>query len=119
MIELGRLKRLVGFRAKSKARILIDPLDVYFFEYKDGDVCAHLEGEALTIRSSLHEILEQLDPVRFAQTHKSFIINLDKVERIEPLSKENYTIILKWDKQDQVPLSRKHVSGLRQLISAW
>jgi DNA-binding LytR/AlgR family response regulator len=48
------------------------------------------------IRVSLKELLEQLDPQQFAQIHRSIIVNLNAVERIERDVLGRSEIHLKW-----------------------
>jgi DNA-binding LytR/AlgR family response regulator len=38
---------------------------------------------------------KKLDPKNFARIHRSFIVNLDRVEEIEPLETGDYKIKLK------------------------
>ncbi len=57
---------------------------------------------------------ETLDPSVFFRTHRSFIINLQQLTRIEPLEKNTYVALLKSGKK--VPLSRSGYAKIKELL---
>jgi two-component system LytT family response regulator len=64
--------------------------------------------------SELFYIEEVLDPSQFFRTHRSFIINLQQLTKIEPLEKNTYIALLKNGKK--IPLSRTSYSKLKELL---
>jgi DNA-binding LytR/AlgR family response regulator len=56
-------------------------------------------------------IQERLDPGRFVRVHRSYIVNLDFLEQIEPLDTGDARLLLK--DGSRVPCSRRYRSALR------
>ena len=117
LIRKGVLKKLVGHRRKMKDRIVIDPAEVYYFRSEYAEVLARLAGEELIVRATLKELLASLDPARFTQTHRAYIVNLDKIEKVSPLFSGNFEISFKDHSLPQVPLSRRYAKNLKTLLS--
>lgn len=71
------------------------------------------EGEAL-IRKSIRELVEELDPARFVQTHRSVIVNLGYV--LEVVRGVNETAELHLHGGGEVlPVSRSYLHHFRQM----
>jgi len=119
LIRQGTLKKLVGHRRNSKDRMVIDPGQVLYFFAELTEVLAHLEREELIVNSTLKELLANLDTANFAQTHKSYIVNLDKIEKVAPMFSGNFKIILKDAKQSEIPLSRRFTRGIKDILGNW
>jgi DNA-binding LytR/AlgR family response regulator len=119
LIDKGMIRKLVGHRRHSKERIIIDPSQVGYFQAKLTELFAGVGEEPLIVRSTLKELLETLDPAHFAQSHKSYIVNLDKVEKVVPMFSGNFEIILKDAKATKVPLSRRYAAKFKRLLGTW
>ena len=70
-------------------------------------------GEAL-IRKSIRELADELDPERFAQVHRSVIVNLHEVAQINRGPNETAEIALK-GRRELLPVSRSFVHVFRQM----
>jgi DNA-binding LytR/AlgR family response regulator len=66
------------------------------------------------IRTPLKELLEQLDSEQFAQVHRSVVVNLRAVSRIERHDNETAEIHLK-GRSDVLPVSRSYLHLFRQM----
>ena len=119
LIRKGMLKKLAGHRRNSKERIVLDPLEVLYFQAELSEVFAHQESGELIVKSTLKELLENLDPSQFAQTHKAYIVNIGKVEKVSPLFSGNFEVLLKDPKRTKIPLSRRYAKGLKTLLGGW
>jgi len=69
--------------------------------------------EAL-IRTPLKELLEQLDPEKFAQVHRSVVVNLDAIERVVRDDGETATLHLR-ARTETLPVSRMFLPRFRQM----
>jgi two-component system LytT family response regulator len=75
---------------------------IHFVAAKDIDyiaasgdcVVAHAGAAAHTIRKSMSEILASLDASRFARIHRSTIVNLSRVVKVEPYLHGEYILVL-------------------------
>ena len=70
-------------------------------------------GEAL-IRKSIRELADELDPERFAQVHRSVIVNLHQVSQVNRGPNETAEILLK-GRKELLPVSRSFVHVFRQM----
>jgi DNA-binding LytR/AlgR family response regulator len=70
-------------------------------------------GEAL-IRKTIRELADELDPDRFAQIHRSVIVNLHQVSQVQRGPNETATVHLK-NRSEQLPVSRSFVHIFRQM----
>lgn len=70
-------------------------------------------GEAL-IRRSIRELVEELDPQRFAQIHRSTIVNLHQVAQVIRGPNETADVQLK-GRGELLPVSRSYLHLFRQM----
>jgi DNA-binding LytR/AlgR family response regulator len=70
-------------------------------------------GEAL-IRKAIRELADELDPERFAQVHRSVIVNLHQVSQVNRGPNETAEILLK-GRKELLPVSRSFVHVFRQM----
>jgi DNA-binding LytR/AlgR family response regulator len=70
-------------------------------------------GEAL-IRKSIRELADELDPERFAQVHRSVIVNLHHVTQVTRGPNETAEVHLK-DRPELLPVSRSYVHVFRHM----
>ncbi|MEO6410776.1 MAG: LytTR family DNA-binding domain-containing protein, partial [Burkholderiaceae bacterium] len=70
-------------------------------------------GEAL-IRRTLRELVDELDPLHFAQIHRSVIVNLHRVGQVQRGANETAEVHLK-DRREVLPVSRSFVHIFRQM----
>lgn len=106
-----RPQRLV---VKDGTRVHVIPLDkLDYVEAQDDYVALHTGGKTHLKQQPIGSIEAALDPARFVRIHRSVIVNLERVARIEPYGKESRIAIL----QDgaRLPVSR---SGYARLLEA-
>jgi two-component system, LytTR family, response regulator len=72
-----------------------------------------LDG-ALLVRMTLSEFEQTLDPARFARVHRSWIVNLDRVERAEPAG--GGRMLLHMQTGQAIPASRSGARSLRDRV---
>lgn len=116
-LETGKPLKILGHNRNNRERVFIQPEDVLYFHIELTEMTAHLgNGEELLINVSLKSLLEMLDPNRFQQIHRSYVVNIDSVDRISPLFSGNFTLTLKDSKKTSLPLSRRYSRRLKQLL---
>ena len=74
----------------------------------------HIGGRELLYRSGLHQLAARLDPMRFIRVHRSVIVNIDSIVRLEPASHGEFDVILKDGSQTRV--SRTYRTALEQRL---
>jgi len=72
------------------------------------------EPQEALLRTPLREVLEQLDPEKFAQVHRSVVVNLDAIERVVRDDGETATLHLR-ARKETLPVSRTFLPRFRQM----
>jgi two-component system, LytTR family, response regulator len=97
---------------KDGTKVHVIPLDkLDYVEAQDDYVALHSGGKSYLKQQPIGSLEAVLDPARFVRIHRSAIVNLERVARIEPYGKESRLAIL----QDgtKLPVSR---SGYARLL---
>lgn len=68
--------------------------DIDWIEAVGVYVHLYVGGKALLYRAPLHLLADKLDPLRFIRIHRSAIVNLDSVVRLEPISHGEFDVVL-------------------------
>ena len=72
------------FYVQSDKRLIkINPNEIDFVEACGNYVFIHLEAEKIFTYCSLKKLIEKLDFENFVQTHRSYIINIEKIKDIQ------------------------------------
>lgn len=88
--------------------------DIDYIEAADYLAKVHV-GEAVhTIRESLTSLEDRLDPARFVRIHRSTIVNLDRVQELQPWFHGAYSVILR--DGTTLKLSRSRRKHLQKLL---
>lgn len=85
---------------------LVAANDIEWLEASGNYVNLHVAGRAYPLRSTLSGIEARLDPSRFIRIHRSYLVNLDRVESIEPLDTGDARVHLR--DGTALPCSRSH-----------
>ncbi|HWY12841.1 MAG TPA: LytTR family transcriptional regulator DNA-binding domain-containing protein [Bacteroidia bacterium] len=93
---------------------IIPTSDIVYIEAYDDYVKIFTKDSYYLKKKTMSYYEETLDPAVFFRTHRSFIINLQQLTKIEPLEKNTFVVILKNGKK--VPLSRTGYSKLKELL---
>ena len=55
----------------------------------------HIGGKEVLYRAALNELAARLDPARFVRVHRSAIVNIESILRLEPISHGEFEAVLK------------------------
>ena len=91
--------------------IPLDKLD--YAEAQDDYVALHSEGKSYLKQQPIGELESMLDPNRFVRIHRSAIVNIERIARIEPFGKDSRVAILTGGAR--LPVSR---AGYARLMAA-
>jgi len=86
-----------------------------YIEAQDDYVQVCAGGKAYLKHHRLSELEAQLDGAMFVRIHRSYIVNVAAVERIEPVSKDNHCAVLK--NGVKLPISRSGYQKIRELLA--
>jgi len=97
------------------AQVHVVPTEqVDYVEAQDDYVAIHGAGHSHLKHQTLAELAEALDPARFVRIHRSFLVNVERIARVELLGKDQRVVILRDGRQ--LPVSR---SGHERLREQW
>jgi two-component system LytT family response regulator len=106
-----RPQRLV---VKDGTRIHVIPLErLDYVEAQDDYVALHSAGKSYLKQQTIAAVEEMLDASRFVRIHRSYLVNLERIARIEPYAKDSRVAVL--TDGTQLPVSR---SGYARLAEA-
>src|SRR5579871_5317151 len=106
------LERIVVKDGSKVHIIAVEKLD--YVEAQDDYIALHSEKKSYLKQQTISSIETQLDPAKFARVHRSYIVNLERIARIEPYTKDSRVAVL----QDgtQIPVSRSGHGKLREAL---
>ncbi len=100
-------------REGSKVHVI--PVErVDYVEAQDDYIAVRTDGKSLLKQHRLSDLEKALDPSRFVRIHRKYILNLDRLARIELYAKDSRVAILKDGTRLQV--SRAGYDKLKQLL---
>jgi len=85
-----------------------------YAEAQDDYVALSAEGKKHLKQQTISSLETVLDPARFLRVHRSYIVNLERITKIEPYSKDNYVVVL--SSGTQIPVSRSGYTRLREFL---
>lgn len=100
---------------KNGSKIKIIPVhDVYYLEAADDYVKIHTSEGYFLKNKTMNHFEQTLDKVQFARCHRSYIVNVQQITRIDPYEKDNHVAILR--SGAKVPVSRSGYGKLKEVL---
>ncbi len=96
-------------------RVFIIPVSkLDYAEAQDDYVALASEGKKHLKQQTISSLETALDPSRFLRIHRSYIVNLERVARVEPYSKDSHVAVLA--NGTQLPVSKAGYTRLRAFL---
>jgi two-component system, LytTR family, response regulator len=96
-------------------RVFIIPIaKLDYAEAQDDYIAICSEGKKHLKQQTISSLESALDPSRFLRIHRSYIVNLERVARIEPYGKDSHVAVL--HNGTQLPVSRAGYARLREFL---
>jgi len=100
---------------KDGANVHVIPVErVDWIEAQDDYAGIRSEGKTYLKPQPLAELAAGLDPERFVRIHRSYVLNVERIARLELYAKDSRVAILKDGKQ--LPVSRAGHARLKELL---
>ncbi|HRO47432.1 response regulator [Agriterribacter sp.] len=100
---------------KSNGKIKIIPLhDIQYLEAADDYVKIHTASGTHLKNKTMQYFEQFLDARQFVRTHRSYMVNIQQVTRLDPYEKENYIAVLHTGLK--VPVSKTGYLKLKQVL---
>jgi len=96
-------------------RVFIIPIaKLDYAEAQDDYIALCSESKKHLKQQTISSLESALDPSRFLRIHRSYIVNLERVARIEPYGKDSHVAVLY--NGTQLPVSRAGYARLREFL---
>lgn len=96
-------------------RVFIVPVaKLDYAEAQDDYVALASEGKKHLKQQTISSLETALDPSRFMRIHRSYIVNLERVARVEPYGKDSHLAVL--SNGTQLPVSKTGYARLRAFL---
>jgi two-component system LytT family response regulator len=100
---------------KNGSKIKIIPVqDVFYLEAADDYVKIHTKEGYFLKNKTMNHFEQVLDSNHFVRSHRSYIVNIQQITRIDPYEKDGHVAILR--SGAQVPVSRNGYVKLRSVL---
>ena len=117
LVAAARLERGSAARilVRDGARVHIIPIGkVDYVQAQDDYVCFHSEGKEYLKDQTLADVEASVDPARFVRIHRSYLLSIDRLVRVELDERENRVAVLTTGRK--LPVSRAGYQRLNQII---
>jgi two-component system, LytTR family, response regulator len=100
---------------KDGSKIKIIPVqDVHYLEAADDFVKVFTKEGYFLKNKTMNHFEQVLDPLQFVRSHRSYIVNVQQITRIDPYEKDSHVAILR--SGAKVPVSRTGYPKLRGIL---
>jgi two-component system LytT family response regulator len=100
---------------KNGSKIKIIPIqDVFYLEAADDYVKVHTHEGSFLKNKTMNHFEQTLDQQQFVRSHRSYIVNIQQITRIDPYEKDNHVAVLR--SGAKVPVSRNGYVKLRSVL---
>lgn len=108
-------ERIERILIKEGSKVLVIPAEkIDFIEAQDDYISVRAEGKSHLKMQRMSELETALDPRRFVRIHRSFILNVERLAKIELYAKDSRNAILK--DGTQLPVSRSGYDKLKEML---
>ena len=107
--------RVFKVPAKSgDATLLFDPREVDFVESANRANFVSVRGELYPVQMTLDELEAELERFGFFRCHRSYIVNVQKVAKVERFTRNSFNLTLADAAQTQIPLAKGRADEMRE-----
>lgn len=91
----GQTRPLERLLVRDGAKVHVIPVErIDYLEAQDDYVSIRTEGKSILKQARLSALEEQLDGKKFVRIHRSYILNIERLSKIEPYAKDSRVAIL-------------------------
>ncbi len=102
---------------KGRGRVTLRLSEVIWIGAESNYVRFHLSDQSYLARRSLRSLESELDPGRFVRVHRSTIVNVQHIVRLDPIGHGDLRIRMK--NGEDVTLSRRFRTRFEEVVKAW
>lgn len=107
--EIRRESGLDRLLIKGKeSACFVDTAEIILVQREEGSTVLYTQNDSFTTSASLNEIEAKLNPDLFMRSHKSYLINVSQIKRIEPYGRWTYIVTFKNLDKDALITAEKY-----------
>jgi len=115
LVELTRPRTTERVLIRDGARVHILPVDgIDYVQAQDDYVSVQSGGRAYLKDQTLSDLESTFDPTRFVRIHRSYLLNIERLVRVEQTPRESHVAVLK--DGTTLPVSRTGYRRIQQLL---
>ncbi|QXM07087.1 LytR/AlgR family response regulator transcription factor [Crassaminicella indica] len=100
---------------KNEKMIVVDWMDIYYCEAHERETIVYTKDEKYIAKMNISQFLEKIPKDKFYRSHRSYILNLDKIQEIIPWFNNTYNVKLE-DLDAIIPVSRNKIKEFRKIM---
>lgn len=89
--------------------------DIYYCEANERETIVYTKENEYIVKSSISEFFKSLSSNQFFKTHRSYIVNINKIKEIIPWFNSTYILKLN-DIKKEIPVSRSNIKEFRNTM---
>jgi two-component system LytT family response regulator/two-component system response regulator LytT len=102
---------------KGESMVLVDAGDVVYATTEGGAITvATISVQGVSNYRTIEELQQHLDPNLFWRAHRSYLVNIDRIQEVVPWFKSTYQLRMADKAQTEIPVSRAQTKRLRELF---
>lgn len=100
---------------KGEKMIVVNIEDIYYCTSSERYTLVFTEDEEYTVNMSISEFYNKISEYNFFKSHRSYIMNIDKIEEIIPWFNNTYNVKLR-GLDVEIPVSRKNIKEFKHIM---
>lgn len=100
---------------KNDKMVVLKLSEIYYCEAKERETIVYTKVQEYIVKNSISEFYKSISNNQFYKTHRSYIVNLDKIKEIIPWFNSTYILKLKEINKD-IPVSRSKIKEFRNIM---
>lgn len=96
--------------------VFLNPAEIVFFHSHDFQTDIYLKERVLVSSASLTDFEIKLRGWKFFRTHRSYLVNLERVKELIYLPNRTCLLVMEDNEQSRIPVSRRTVKELKQKL---
>ncbi|MGL5754497.1 MAG: LytR/AlgR family response regulator transcription factor [Paraclostridium sp.] len=100
---------------KNDKMVVLKLSDIYYCEAKERETIVYTKIDEYTVKNSISEFYSSISNNQFFKTHRSYIVNIDKIKEIIPWFNSTYILKLK-EINKEIPVSRSKIKEFRSIM---
>jgi two-component system response regulator LytT len=114
--EQAKTSSIARLAVEDDGRIIyLSPTDITYVFREDRETMICTVNRTFSTKTPIKDLEEKLKGYPFFRTHKSYLVNLDKVEQLIPWFNGAYQVKVVGQKEE-IPVSRNYVKSLRERL---